>query len=112
MDEDHAQKTRGSAFGQLLAEKRAKAGLSLAELAELARLPLKQLEAFEGGTEVPSFDVCYRLAEAINSRHMQGFMIHDLWQAASIDRAAQVSRSGGAGRLPKETPSETNPKVA
>ncbi len=76
-----------SNFGRLLAEKRSKAGLSLQELAELSGLSLGFLESLECcGQEVPGFDVCYRIAQAINTRQQQGFVVQDLWQAASMDR--------------------------
>jgi transcriptional regulator with XRE-family HTH domain len=82
---------RSLSFSQLLLQKRTSAGLSLAELADLACLPLSLLERLEQDEEpVPSFDVCYKIAAAINSRQMQGFLIQDLWQAASRDRALQL----------------------
>jgi transcriptional regulator with XRE-family HTH domain len=104
-------KARSSIFGQLLAEKRAKAGLSLQELATLTRLPLSLLEGLEReGREVPSFDVCYKIAQAINSRQMQGFVVQDLWQAASMDKAALHSRASNSSRLQQDPPSPVKPR--
>ena len=106
-------KTRSSLFGQLLAEKRLKAGITLSELATLSRLPLRLLEELEDeGREVPSFDVCYKIAAAINSKKMQGFMIQDLWQAASMDRAARLDRSLNTGSLRRETTPESKTKAS
>lgn len=84
---DSSRGERGSLFSQLLFEKRAAAGLTLADLAELAHLPLSLLESLEsGGRETPSFDVCYKIAQALNARHQRGFVINDLWQAAATRR--------------------------
>ena len=89
-----SKKLSKTQFSQVLAEKRKKAGLSLSDLADLTRLPLGLLETLESeGIEVPSFDVCYKIGQAINSRCMQGFMIQDLWQAAIIDRSTTYLRS-------------------
>jgi transcriptional regulator with XRE-family HTH domain len=80
-------------FGRLLNDKRQKAGISLPELAELTRLPCELLRSYEDGSGGrPTFDTCYKIAIAINSREMQGFTIQELWEAASMDgklRAAQ-----------------------
>ena len=104
-------RTRCSLFGRLLAEKRLQAGLTLTELAELSRLPLRLLEELEyEGREVPSFDVCYKIAEAINSKKRQGFVTQDLWQAASMDKAARIDRSASTGRLRREP--ETKSKAS
>jgi transcriptional regulator with XRE-family HTH domain len=84
----------GTLFGCLLAQKRSKAGLSLAELAELTRLSPGYLEELEkGGAASPNFDVCYKIAQAINSRAQQGFVLQDLWEAASMDRLSRMSRA-------------------
>ena len=99
MQDQRALKIRASVFGKLLAEKRAQAGLTLAELAALSRLPVSLLEEFEGELrEAPNFDTCYRIAVALNSRHRQGFIVQDLWQAASIDKAALTIRQDAASR--------------
>lgn len=104
-------KVRPSIFGRLLAEKRAKAGLSLADLAALTRLPLALLEEFEReGEEVPSFDICYKIAQAINSRERQGFIVQDLWQAASMDKTAMVIRAAKREFLREETAPPTGTK--
>jgi transcriptional regulator with XRE-family HTH domain len=83
----------GSIFGRLLAQKRSKAGLSLAEMSELTRLSQGLLEELESGVAAPNFDTCYKIAQAINSRDRQGFVIQDLWEAASIDRHSRMSRA-------------------
>ncbi|HEX4946550.1 MAG TPA: helix-turn-helix transcriptional regulator [Blastocatellia bacterium] len=90
-----------SLFSQVLVEKRTKAGLSLSDLADLSRLPLSLLEDLEStGRSVPSFDICYKIGQAINSRRMQGFMIQDLWEAATIDRTARFIRASYATPSP------------
>lgn len=87
---DGLRKERHSLFSHMLTEKRRAAGLTLAELAELTRLPLLLLENLEAsGQPTPSFDVCYKIAQALNSRHKCGFVIHDLWQAATMNRQKQ-----------------------
>jgi transcriptional regulator with XRE-family HTH domain len=82
-------------FGKLLNYKRTKAGLSLPELSELTCLPCELLNGYEDGSGgQPTFDTCYKIAMAINSREMQGFTIQELWEAASTDskiRAAQFA---------------------
>jgi len=82
-------------FGKLLNDKRTRAGLSLKELADLTCLPCELLKSYEDGSGGrPTFDTCYKIAIAINSREMQGFTIQELWQAASTDnkiRAAQFA---------------------
>ncbi len=89
-----SRKLNKTQFSQVLAEKRKKAGLSLSDLADLTRLPLGLLETLESeGNEVPSFDICYKIGQAINSRCMQGFMIQDLWQAVTIDRSTIYLRT-------------------
>ncbi|MBS1812293.1 MAG: hypothetical protein JST84_29275 [Acidobacteria bacterium] len=91
------KKINYSLFSQVLVEKRTKAGLSLSDLADLTRLPLSLLEDLEcAGRSVPSFDICYKIGQAINSRRMQGFMIQDLWEAATIDRTAKFIRASYA----------------
>lgn len=88
------KKINYSLFSQVLVEKRTQAGLSLADLADLSCLPLSLLEDLEtAGRAVPSFDICYKIGQAINSRRMQGFMIQDLWEAAAIDRTARFIRA-------------------
>jgi transcriptional regulator with XRE-family HTH domain len=111
MEEEAPDQKRGSLFGQLLAERRAKAGISLLELSALTGMPLSLLEAYEEGRELPSFDTCYKLAQAINSRLRQSFMIQDFWQAASMDRAALVSRAADTGRLRRKLLSETKSRM-
>lgn len=89
-----SKKLQNSLFSQVLSERRSKAGLTLSDLADLTRLPLTLLEDLEAaGQAEPSFDMCYKIGQAINSRQMQGFMIQDLWQAASMDRNARYMRS-------------------
>ncbi len=83
----------GTLFGHLLTQKCSKAGLSLSELADLTRLAPGYLEELEGGLALPNFDVCYKIAQAINSRDQQGFVIQDLWEAASMDKASRLSRA-------------------
>lgn len=88
------KKINYSLFSQVLVEKRTNAGLTLSDLADLTRLPLSLLEDLEcAGRAVPSFDICYKIGQAINSRRMQGFMIQDLWEAAAIDRTAKFIRA-------------------
>jgi transcriptional regulator with XRE-family HTH domain len=88
-----SKKLSKTQFSQVLTEKRKKAGLSLSDLADLTRLPLGFLETLESEGEIPSFDICYKIGQAINSRCMQGFMIQDLWQAATIDRSTIYLRN-------------------
>ena len=96
-----SKKLKYSLFSQVLVEKRTKAGLTLKDLADLTRLPLEMLEALEtDGRLVPSFDICYKIGQAINSRRMQGFMIQDLWQAAAMDRTARIFTSSYATNSP------------
>jgi transcriptional regulator with XRE-family HTH domain len=84
---DNSRREQLPLFSRLLAEKRAEARLTLAELSELTRLPLLLLENLESGGQVTaSFDVCYKIAQALNSRGQRGFVIHDLWQAATLSR--------------------------
>ena len=83
MQDEPSQIPRHRSFGQLLTERRTEAGLSLPELASLTRLPLDLLAAWERDEQpAPSFDVCYKIAAAINSRRLHGFLVQDLWQAA------------------------------
>jgi transcriptional regulator with XRE-family HTH domain len=87
-------RTFKTVFGLLLARKRSKAGLSLADLADLTRLSLGFLEELEQGVAVPpNFDVCYKIAQAINSRVQQGFVLQDLWEAAALDKLSRISRA-------------------
>lgn len=99
-----------SSFAQMLAEKRAQAGLSLPQLAAMSRLPLDLLESIEfRGQAVPGFEVCAQIAQALNSRQTQGLMVaRDLWQAALTDKAATLSRAAYAGspRSAASPPSE------
>ncbi len=86
--------TSGTIFGRLLARKCSKAGLSLADLAELTSLSPGFLEELEqGGAVAPNFDTCYKIAQAINSRAQQGFVLQDLWEAAALDRLTRLSRT-------------------
>ncbi len=74
-------------FGQLLAQKRLEAQLSIPELALLAGLTEARLEAFEQGSgDLPNFDTCYRLGQALSSRSGQMFVLQDLWQALRADK--------------------------
>lgn len=74
-------------FGQLLEQKRKEASLSINELAFLAKLPESELEAMEQGHgELPNFDTCYRLGQALSSRSGQMFVLQDLWQALRADK--------------------------
>ncbi|MFN0119356.1 MAG: helix-turn-helix domain-containing protein [Blastocatellia bacterium] len=87
----------GTIFGRLLEQKRRKAGMSLADLALLTRLPLATLENLESGAAAaPGFDVCYRIGQAINSRAQQGFVVQDLWEASAIDKLTQNARATSA----------------
>lgn len=80
-------------FGRMLSDKRNRAGLSLKELADLSRLPCELLHGYENGSGgQPTFDICYKLAVAINSRAMQGFTIQELWEAASLDGKIRTAR--------------------
>jgi transcriptional regulator with XRE-family HTH domain len=98
------QKINYSLFSRVLVEKRTNAGLTLSDLADLTRLPLSLLEDLESaGRAVPSFDICYKIGQAINSRRMQGFMIQDLWEAAAIDRTARFIRASYATSSPATT---------
>lgn len=83
----------GTLFGHLLTQKCSKAGLSLSDLADLTRLAPGYLEELERGAALPNFDVCYKIAQAINSRDQQGFVIQDLWEAASLDKLSRMSRA-------------------
>ncbi|HYE73470.1 MAG TPA: helix-turn-helix domain-containing protein [Blastocatellia bacterium] len=84
---DNSRKGRNSFFSQMLSEKREAAGLSLSDLAEMTRLPLSLLERLEADAQAsPSFDECYKIAQALNARRPSGFMIQDLWRAATLSR--------------------------
>lgn len=74
-------------FGQLLEQKRKEAKLSTSELASLAGMPEARLEAMERGSgDLPNFDTCYRLGQAISARSGQMFVLQDLWQALRADK--------------------------
>lgn len=74
-------------FGQLLEQKRKEAKLSTSELALLAGMPQARLEAMEQGSgDLPNFDTCYRLGQAISARSGQMFVLQDLWQALRADK--------------------------
>lgn len=91
--ESKSNKT-GTLFGDLLIRKRNAAGLTLVELAELTRLSATYLEELElGSADAPNFDVCYKIAQAINSRRQQGFLVQDFWEAAALDRLTRRSRA-------------------
>lgn len=100
-----------SSFAQMLAEKRMQAGLSLPQLAAMSRLPLDLLESIElRGQTVPGFEVCAKIAQALNSRHTQGLMVaRDLWQAAQMDKAATVGRVMVTGSLRNSAPPDIRP---
>ncbi|HZS03372.1 MAG TPA: helix-turn-helix transcriptional regulator [Blastocatellia bacterium] len=98
-------KNSGTVFGRLLAQKRGKAGLSLSDLAGLAGLSLGCLEELERGETVPNFDLCYKIGQAINSRHRQGFIVQDLWEAASLDKLSLMSRELDNKSLQADDPS-------
>ncbi len=101
----------GTIFGQLLAQKRSKAGLSLSDLADLTGLSLGFLEDLEkGGAASPNFDVCYKIARAINSRVQQGFVVQDLWEAAAVDKLSAISRAADSrNRRPDESGAISKP---
>ncbi len=74
-------------FGQLLEEKRKQASLTIPELASISGVSADQLEALEKGSgDLPNFDTCYRLGQAISSRSGQMFVLQDLWQALRSDK--------------------------
>jgi hypothetical protein len=101
MTNGYAQdKVRVSYFGRVLAEKRALAQLSLPELASLARLPLDLLQGLEYyGREVPDFEICFRIARAINARRTQPLIVKELWEAALLDRAEREHQLVNRGDL-------------
>lgn len=81
-------------FGQLLAQKRSEAKLSISELASLSGLSESRLEAMEEGSgDLPNFDTCYRLGQIISSRSGQMFVLQDLWQALRADKLETNSTS-------------------
>ncbi len=74
-------------FGQLLEQKRIEASLSITELASMAKLAEADLQAMEEGHgDLPNFDTCYRLGQALSSRSGQMFVLQDLWQALRADK--------------------------
>jgi transcriptional regulator with XRE-family HTH domain len=74
-------------LGQLVRQIREAAGLSLAQLASLTGLSIPRLEELErGGGEPASFDLCYKLGEALSARTGRRFILHDLWLACSVDK--------------------------
>jgi len=73
-------------FGQLLSRTRSEAGLSHAELGGLCKLPPLKIEEMEHGGELPGFDVCYRLSQALSARCQRRFILQDLWAAVKMDR--------------------------
>lgn len=76
-------------FGQLLAQKRREAHLSIPELSVMSGVNEASLEAWEQGQgegESPNFDMCYKIGMAISSRSGQGFVFQDLWQALRSDK--------------------------
>lgn len=74
-------------FGQLLEEKRRQAELTVQELASISGISADRIEAFENGSgELPNFDTCYRIGQAISSRSGQMFVLQDLWQALRSDK--------------------------
>ncbi len=73
-------------FGQLLLRTRSEAGLSHAELAGLCKLTTLKIEEMEQGGELPGFDVCYRLSQALSARCQRRFILQDLWAAVKMDR--------------------------
>lgn len=94
-------------FGRTLLEKRSSAGITLTELAAQMQMPLAFLEELERGSSIiPTFDLCYRLAQAINSRSRHGFLVQDLWQAASLDRVSMIVRETDAALRSYHTPAE------
>lgn len=45
------------------------------------------LEAWEQGEgELPNFDVCYKIGQAIAARTERRFILQDLWQALKSDK--------------------------
>ncbi len=77
----------------------------------MSRLPLDLLESIElRGQAVPGFEVCAKLAQALNSRHTQGLMVaRDLWQAAQTDKAATLGRVTTTGSLRSAAPPDIRP---
>jgi transcriptional regulator with XRE-family HTH domain len=74
-------------FGQLLAQKRKEAQLSIPELSTITGVNEDHLVAWEQGEgESPNFDMCYKIGMAISSRSGQGFVLQDLWQALRADK--------------------------
>jgi len=81
-------------FGQLLAQKRREAHLSIPELSVMSGVNEARLEAWEQGEgESPNFDMCYKIGMAISSRSGQGFVLRDLWQALRADKIMGEKRS-------------------
>ena len=78
-------------FGQLLEQKRKAAGMTVEELATMSKLTVARLQEMEQGRgEMPSFDTCYRLGQAITSRSGQMFVTQDLWLALRGDKLVGV----------------------
>jgi len=76
-------------FGHLLEQKRKAAGLSVPELAQLSGLPPSRLQELEKGDgDLPSFDTCYQLSQALSSHGGQNFVLQDLWLALRVDKLA------------------------
>ncbi len=74
-------------FGQLLAQKRQEARLSISELAVMSGVAEVSLETWEQGEgESPNFDACYKIGLAITAKSGQGFVVQDLWQALRSDK--------------------------
>jgi transcriptional regulator with XRE-family HTH domain len=74
-------------FGQLLAQKRKDAHLSITELAKMSGITESRLEAWEQGEgESPNFDACYKIGQIITAKSGQGFVVQDLWQALRSDK--------------------------
>ncbi len=70
-------------LSELLRRKREAAGLSQAELAELAGLDLQIIEYLElGALEPATFDNCYKISRALSQRTGQAYVFQDLWCAA------------------------------
>jgi len=73
-------------FGTLLEQKRKEANLTIVELALITGLSEGQLEMLETGTgDLPNFDTCYRLGQALSSHTKQPFLLSALSEACRVD---------------------------
>jgi transcriptional regulator with XRE-family HTH domain len=73
-------------FGTLLEQKRKEANLTISELALVTGLSEGQLEVLETGAgNLPDFDTCYRLGQAISSHTRQPFLLSAFSEARRFD---------------------------